>query len=157
MKPQKQPDITSLVSNFMASTHRVLASRNNVPALFTLGQKTTLVDADVGNISGILPVFAWFANDLHRGVTGYPLGISYKKSAKSLTGFDVNFGACTEPTSELLLYLVESMCQAMEVLPVNNVVYGAVQIDGLLNEFINSMNVTFAPAIESQHSKITNI
>lgn len=142
----KKPTGTELASQFVqawASRARVKGAAKGVFVLD--GAKVS--DHEVGSPQGLLPLFAWHADNLYRyGMGGAGMGMRFEEDAESLLHRRVNMERLSRSTSEVLCFIVEAVEDARQHLPHCASVPGAVELRGLVNQFAADMGVVSEPA-----------
>lgn len=143
-KPKK-PTGTELASQFVQAWAARARAKGSVKAVFALdGAKVT--DHEIGSPQGLLPLFAWHADNLYRyGMGGAGLGMRYVDDAESLLQRRVSMEKLGRSTSEVLCFLVEAVEDARMHLPHCAAVPGAVELRGLVNQFAADMGIVSEP------------
>lgn len=142
----KKPTGTELASQFVEAWASRARVKGAAKAVFVLdGAKVT--DHEVGSPQGLLPLFAWHADNLYRyGMGGAGMGVRYAEDADSLLQRRVSMEKLSRSTSEVLCFLVEAVEDARMHLPHCASVPGAVELRGLVNQFAADMGITAEPA-----------
>lgn len=149
-----QPTSTVMVSQFIQAWAGRARRKGANRGVFVLdGAKIT--DSEVGDASGLLPLFAWHADNMYRyAMGGQGLGIDYREDAESLLQRSVSLDRLGRSTSEMLCFFVEAVEDARQHLPQSASVPGAVELRGLVNQFAAQMGVSAEPAAQNNASVI---
>lgn len=142
----KKPTGTELASQFVQAWAARARAKGSEKGVFVLdGAKVT--DGEVGSPQGLLPLFAWHADNLYRyGMGGAGMGVRYEEDSESLLQRRVSLERLSRSTSEVLCFIVEAVEDARMHLPQCAAVPGAVELRGLVNQFAAELGIVSEPS-----------
>jgi hypothetical protein len=101
-----------------------------------------LADADLGSPTSLLPLFAWYADNLYRfGIEQHGLGYHFHSDGDALLMKSVNMDRTHRTPTEVVLTLLEALEDTHHHLPKSLTVKGAVELRPLVNQFAAALNI----------------
>ena len=144
-KRQLDPNnFTKTAKLFMGALYERRLQKSELNVLFKLADQP-LFGSDIGG--GLLPVFSWLADGIHKQIAGYGFNFGYRKDDNSITGYQINLDFSKNSNAEVLLFLAEALEQCIENLPKSESTIGARDVDDLIELFKSEMSIKFTPAI----------
>ena len=132
---------TELVVAFVTAWAERVRVKGGSKGVFVL-DGANVSDAELGSSSGLLPVFAWHADNLYRyGIRQSGIGITFVEDDEALLRRVVNLDRTSRSSAETLCFVLEAMEDARQHLPRSETVPGAVELRGLVNQFAAQIGI----------------
>ncbi|MFK4705868.1 hypothetical protein ABIC83_002707 [Roseateles asaccharophilus] len=132
---------TEMASRFIEAWSARLRRIRGAPVFSLDG--SPLSDHETASATALLPVLAWHANTLYKyGMRGTDLGLVFSEDEDALFKRSVSMDRLSRSSAEMLAFLLEAAEDAQRHLPACQATKGAVELRGLVSQFVGEMGVT---------------